>query len=79
MILDPKLLSCVPEAAGTPGRLTRLYMLTCGVCKERHVECANTPDLFCDKAIEKGWRFTSEHGWVHKKCIKLMPNRIKTT
>lgn len=67
---------CTKDKAGTPGKITRLFLVVCYICEEKHIDFANNPEDFI-QSIDKDWRLSREHGWTHKKCCKLMPCRLK--
>jgi hypothetical protein len=58
------------------GNITRQFTVWCGICGDWEMESASGLDQFI-ASIEKNWRLSREHGWVHKKCCKMMPVALK--
>jgi hypothetical protein len=64
------------EAKANPGRIITLYTVWCAQCSEQTTLHAMTIDKFIEE-IDQKWRLTTELGWVHKKCAKMMPTQLK--
>jgi hypothetical protein len=65
---------------GIPGQVQTFYQITCAVCHQSEVGTATHKDRFLDDMLERkknGWKLNSARGWVHKSCLRTMPNILK--
>jgi hypothetical protein len=65
------------DKAGTPGKITRYFLVCCSICNQTEFKPGNTIDDFIAD-IEKGqWRLSRDHGWVHRHCMKPLFQSIQ--
>lgn len=64
------------DKAGIPGKITRLFRVCCSVCEQSHTGPGNTIDDFIND-IDKQWRLSRNHGWVHRHCLKPLFGNIQ--
>lgn len=60
----------------TPGKISRQFTVCCGMCEQSETLTCNSQDVFLSE-IDKQWRVSDGRGWVHRKCLKMAPARIK--
>jgi hypothetical protein len=65
---------------GISGQIQTFYQITCAVCHQSEVGTATHRDKFIQDMYDKkkhGWKLDSARGFVHKSCLRTMPNILK--
>lgn len=62
----------------TPGSVTRMFRVRCGICSNCVIRDANSFEEFAN-SIGDLFHLSVENGWVHHACQKRLPLVIKTS